>query len=82
MPVPYDSICCTYHQLKYSTPNRSKKTRATQRAYLSVIGGFVVVVFVCVCLVWGCCWVWGFVLGGGQENEPKAEKFRQIERQD
>ena len=28
-PVPYDSIkvCCTYHQLKYSFPNRSKKKK-------------------------------------------------------
>ena len=34
--VPYGSIiCCTYHQLKYSSPNRTKKTqktRATQKS--------------------------------------------------
>ena len=23
--MPYGNICCTYHQLKYSTPNRSKE---------------------------------------------------------
>ena len=33
IPVPCDSIGCTYHQLKYSSPNRSKtKTRATQKS--------------------------------------------------
>ena len=31
--MPYGSICCTYHQLKYSSPNRSKtKTRATLKS--------------------------------------------------
>ena len=32
--VPYGGICCTYHQLKYSSPNRSKKpkTRGTQKS--------------------------------------------------
>ena len=25
IPVIYVSICCTYHQLKYSSSNRSKK---------------------------------------------------------
>ena len=33
--MPFGSICCTYHQLKYSYPNRSnknKKTRATQKS--------------------------------------------------
>ena len=33
--MPYGSICCTYLQLKYSCPNRSKntkKTRATQNS--------------------------------------------------
>ena len=33
--MPYGSICCTYQQLKYSSPNRSKnnsKTRATQKS--------------------------------------------------
>ena len=30
--MPFGSICCTYHQLKYWSPNRSKKQkqRATQ----------------------------------------------------
>ena len=23
--MPYGSICCTYHQLKYSSPNHSKE---------------------------------------------------------
>ena len=35
IPVPYGSIGCTYHQLKPSYPNRSKKkkkTRATQKS--------------------------------------------------
>ena len=34
IPVPYGSICCTYHQLKYSYPNRSRKTttKATQKS--------------------------------------------------
>ena len=32
MPVSYGSICCTYHQLKYSSPNRSTKPRATQKS--------------------------------------------------
>ena len=35
IPVPYGSIGCTYRQLKYSSPNRSKtknKTRATQKS--------------------------------------------------
>ena len=27
IPVPYSSICCTYHQLKYSSPNLSKKNQ-------------------------------------------------------
>ena len=34
-PVPHGSICCTYHQLKYLSPNRKKtttKTRATQKS--------------------------------------------------
>ena len=26
IPVPYGSICCTYHQPKYSSPNHSNKT--------------------------------------------------------
>ena len=34
--MPHGSICCTYHQLKYSSPNLSnkppKKTRATQKS--------------------------------------------------
>ena len=25
--VPYGSICCTYHQLNYSSPNRSNNTK-------------------------------------------------------
>ena len=31
MPLPYGSICCTCHQLKYSSPNRSnqKQTKKT-----------------------------------------------------
>ena len=31
--MPYDTICCTYHQQKYSSPNRStnKKTRDTKK---------------------------------------------------
>ena len=35
IPVPYGSIFCTYHQLKYSSPNHSKKqnkTKATQKS--------------------------------------------------
>ena len=36
MPVPYDSMCCTYHRLKYSFPNHSKTTQEPdERAYLS-----------------------------------------------
>ena len=27
IPVPYGSICYTYHQLKYSSPNRSDKPK-------------------------------------------------------
>ena len=27
IPVPYGSVCCTYHQLKYSSPNRSNKQK-------------------------------------------------------
>ena len=27
MPVPYGSICCTYHQLKYSSHNLSNKQK-------------------------------------------------------
>ena len=31
--VPYGSLGCTYHQLKYSSPNRSNKTKtATQKS--------------------------------------------------
>ena len=32
--LPYGSICCTYHQLKYSSDrsNKNKKTRATQKS--------------------------------------------------
>ena len=35
-------ICCTYHQLKYSSPNRSKKQNKshTNEVYLSENGGF------------------------------------------
>ena len=30
--MPYGSVYCTYHQLKYSSPNRSKKhKKATQK---------------------------------------------------
>ena len=25
--MPYGSICCTHHQLKYSSPNRSNKNK-------------------------------------------------------
>ena len=25
--MPHGSICCTYHQLKYSSPNRSNKQK-------------------------------------------------------
>ena len=41
IPVPYGSICCTYHQLKYSSPNRSKKQKqkSHKRTYLSENGG-------------------------------------------
>ena len=41
MPVLYGSICCTYHQLKYSSPNRSKKKKKEphKRAYVSENGG-------------------------------------------
>ena len=41
MPMSYGSICCTYHQLKYSSPNRSKKHQQEQphkRAYLAENG--------------------------------------------
>ena len=36
------NLCCTYHQLKYSYPNRSKnktKQEPHKRAYLSENGG-------------------------------------------
>ena len=34
------ALCCTYHQLKYSSPNRSKtKQEPHKRAYLSENGG-------------------------------------------
>ena len=38
--MPYGSICCTFHQLKYSYPNCSskKKTRATQNSLTEVKG--------------------------------------------
>ena len=39
--MPYGSICCTYHQLKYSSPDRSNKQKRQQphkRAYLSENG--------------------------------------------
>ena len=44
--MPYDSIRCTYHQLKYSSPNRSseeekKRQEPHKRAYLSENGGLV-----------------------------------------
>ena len=35
--MPYGSIRCTYHQLKYSSPKRSKEEE--KRAYLSENGG-------------------------------------------
>ena len=37
IPVPYGSMGCTYHQLKYSSPNRSNKANQERhkRAYLS-----------------------------------------------
>ena len=42
-PVPYGSIivCCTYHQLKYSSSNRSQKTAQEphKRTYLADKGG-------------------------------------------
>ena len=32
--MPYGSIiCCTYHQLKYSSPNRSNKTKKTPKSH-------------------------------------------------
>ena len=39
--VPYGSMCCTYHQPKYSSPNRSNETyhERHKRAYLSEKGG-------------------------------------------
>ena len=41
LPVPYGSMCCPYHQLKYSSPNRSKtiKQEPHKIAYLSDYGG-------------------------------------------
>ena len=40
--MPYGSICCTYHQQKYSCPNRSKTTKnkshTKDRSYLSEKG--------------------------------------------
>ena len=42
IPVPYGSICCTYHQLNYSSPNRSNKQKRQEphkRAYLLENGG-------------------------------------------
>ena len=43
IPVPYGSICCTYHPLKYSSPNgsskHSKRQEPHKRAYLSGNGG-------------------------------------------
>ena len=38
----HGSICCTYHQLKYSSPNRPNKQKSQKphkRAYLSENGG-------------------------------------------
>ena len=40
IPLPYGSISCTYHQLKYSSPNRSKKLKSYKRSYLSENGSF------------------------------------------
>ena len=42
IPVPYSSICCTYHQLKYSSPDHSKKKGQERHktAYLSENGSF------------------------------------------
>ena len=38
--MPYGNICCTYHQLKYWSTNRSKtKQEPHKRAYLSENGG-------------------------------------------
>ena len=42
--VPYDSICCTYHQLKYSSSNRAQtnkkdKSYTKETIYLSEHGG-------------------------------------------
>ena len=40
--MPYGSTCCTYHQLKYSSPNRSNKNKKQEphkRAHLSENGG-------------------------------------------
>ena len=41
IPVPYGSVCCTYNQLKYSSPNRPNKKRQEphKRAYLSENAG-------------------------------------------
>ena len=58
MQVPYGRILCTYHQLKYSSPNcsneKKKKTRATQKSLPFR--------------------KWRFTEKRGQENGPKAEK--------
>ena len=56
--MPYGSICCTYHQLKYSSPHRSNKQKRqdghTKDSYpVSELE------------------VWG---KRDQENGPKAEK--------
>ena len=39
--MPYGSMRCTYHRLKYSSPNRPKTTiqEPDERAYLSENGG-------------------------------------------
>ena len=55
--MPYGIICCTYHQLKYSSSNRwkktPKKTRATQKSLPFV--------------------KWRFKEKIGQENGPKEK---------
>ena len=35
----YGSICCTYHQVKYQSPNHSKEQETHKKAYLSENGG-------------------------------------------
>ena len=43
--MPYGSICCTYHHLKYTSPNRSKKKKK-KRATLSENGGLGIIHFI------------------------------------